>query len=94
MAKVIIPEHTSSDIEVQGVGRLHPVDQQMIGEILEKMEPTLRKLPAITSLQEVAARFFGDANLHADATMLLQLAKEAGEPILATTTEAQRLTMH
>lgn len=94
MAKVIIPSQVEVDIEVQGVGALHPVDQQMIGEILERMEPSLRQQPAITSLQDVAVRFFGDEQLHSDATMLLRLAKEAGEPTLPATIEAQRLTLH
>lgn len=94
MAKVIIPEQENAHIQVQGVGKLHPVDQQLVVEILSRMESALRRHPATASLQEVAARFFGDSELHADAAMLLQLADEAGEPLLGSTIEAQRLTMH
>ncbi|CAM3781476.1 hypothetical protein VRRI112168_00115 [Vreelandella rituensis] len=96
MAKIVIPPSSSQNISVQGVGNLHPVDQQIVSEILTRMEPRLRQAPRIANLTEIAMSFIRDEAFEHDASMLLTLAQETGEtsgPIAYPAIQASRVSM-
>ncbi len=89
MAKLIIPATNSEPLVAMGLSRLDKVDCDIVGEILGRLEGLLRQKPRIISLTDAAMLCMYNKDHHADATMLLTLAREAGEPMTSIKTKPQ-----
>lgn len=74
MLKVIIPKESSQAIALYGTDSLHPVDLELLTDLMARMEARIRRVPGVCGLTELAYRLSGDQC--PDSSFMVKLASQ------------------